>query len=92
VSGLMSQGASRAARELLDEAVSRLHGGFTTAEQQRGTELRIEAARGYLWLAQVEAAELVTGRRAALEALALREVQRGLVPGGPLEPEPGDAP
>lgn len=89
---LMSQAASRTARELLDEATWRLRNGSVTEPQLRGTELRIEAARGYLWLAQVEAAELAAGRRAALESLARREVQRGIVPGGPLEPETGGAP
>jgi len=49
------QAASEVARELLDEAVSRLRGGVHTTElSHRGTELRIEAARGYLRLARME--------------------------------------
>lgn len=84
---LTSQAASLQARELLDEAVHRLRTGYMTDQSLRGTELRIEAARGYLWLAQVESAELTAGSRAVNAAFLRREVSRGLVPGGTLEPE-----
>lgn len=45
------------ARDLLDRAAARVEGGYATSELSLGvTRQLVDVARGYLWLAQLEAA------------------------------------
>jgi hypothetical protein len=100
VSDNVRRAALEMARELLDEAVSRLRGGYVSEVNQRGTELRIEIARAFLWLSQEERQRHGTVpaemHRELLDLYAQR-VGRGLIPrdrlvGSWVTAEPGEEP
>lgn len=68
------------ARDLLDRAAARVEGGYATSELSLGaTRQLVDVARGYLWLAQLEASQRGAAERARLALTHGDLVSQGIV-------------